>query len=66
MWQYYDGLGFMCRLSVLEHVCERSHVCVLQLEDAQAKRLERLLEKHKDIRQQILDDKPKVRPILQS
>ncbi|XP_067274524.1 1-phosphatidylinositol 4,5-bisphosphate phosphodiesterase beta-1 isoform X2 [Pseudorasbora parva] len=42
----------------------RSHVnevvqSIRRLEDAQAKRLERLLEKHKDIRQQILDDKPK-------
>ncbi|ROL50501.1 1-phosphatidylinositol 4,5-bisphosphate phosphodiesterase beta-1 [Anabarilius grahami] len=42
----------------------RSHVnevvqSIRRLEDAQAKRLERMLEKHKDIRQQILDDKPK-------
>ncbi|KAK7134132.1 hypothetical protein R3I94_015855 [Phoxinus phoxinus] len=42
----------------------RSHVnevvqSIRRLEDAQAKRLERLLEKHQDIRQQILDDKPK-------
>ncbi len=39
-------------------------VCVLQLEEAQAKRLERLLEKQKNIRLQILDDKPKVRVIV--
>ncbi|XP_077101758.1 1-phosphatidylinositol 4,5-bisphosphate phosphodiesterase beta-1 isoform X2 [Siphateles boraxobius] len=42
----------------------RSHVnevvqSIRRLEDAQAKRLEKLLEKHQDIRQQILDDKPK-------
>ncbi|XP_043074621.1 1-phosphatidylinositol 4,5-bisphosphate phosphodiesterase beta-1-like isoform X2 [Puntigrus tetrazona] len=42
----------------------RSHVnevvqSIKRLEEAQAKRLERLLEKHKDIRQQILDDKTK-------
>uniref|UniRef100_A0A9J8AIJ3 1-phosphatidylinositol 4,5-bisphosphate phosphodiesterase n=1 Tax=Cyprinus carpio carpio TaxID=630221 RepID=A0A9J8AIJ3_CYPCA len=42
----------------------RSHVnevvqSIKRLEEAQDKRLERLLEKHKDIRQQILDDKPK-------
>ncbi|KAI2652385.1 1-phosphatidylinositol 4,5-bisphosphate phosphodiesterase beta-1 [Labeo rohita] len=42
----------------------RSHVnevvqSIKRLEEAQAKRLDRLLEKHKDIRQQILDDKPK-------
>lgn len=35
-------------------------LCV-KLEDAQSKRQERLLEKHKDIRQQILDERPKVR-----
>lgn len=34
---------------------------LLQLEDAQSKRQERLVEKHKEIRQQILDEKPKVR-----
>uniref|UniRef100_A0A3Q3LY90 1-phosphatidylinositol 4,5-bisphosphate phosphodiesterase n=1 Tax=Mastacembelus armatus TaxID=205130 RepID=A0A3Q3LY90_9TELE len=34
------------------------------LEDAQSKRQERLLEKHKDIRQQILDERPKVRKFL--
>ncbi|KAK7907219.1 hypothetical protein WMY93_015831 [Mugilogobius chulae] len=34
---------------------------LLGLEDAQSKRQERLLEKHKDIRQQILDERPKVR-----
>lgn len=33
----------------------------VQLEDAQSKRQERLQEKHKDIRQQILDERPKVR-----
>ncbi|XP_039540264.1 1-phosphatidylinositol 4,5-bisphosphate phosphodiesterase beta-1 isoform X2 [Pimephales promelas] len=43
----------------------RSHVnevvqSIRRLEDAQVKRLERLLEKHQDIRQQILDDKPKL------
>lgn len=45
-------------------VCMCVYVCVCmcgQLEDAQSKRQERLLEKHKDIRQQILDEKPKVR-----
>lgn len=36
------------------------HMCV-KLEDAQSKRQERLHEKHKDIRQQILDERPKVR-----
>lgn len=41
-------------------VCVCVDVCV-QLEDAQSKRHERLLEKHKDIRQQILDERPKVR-----
>lgn len=35
-------------------------LCV-KLEDAQSKRQERLLEKHKDIRQQILDERPKVK-----
>lgn len=34
-------------------------VCA-QLEDAQCKRQDRLQEKHKDIRQQILDERPKV------
>lgn len=34
---------------------------LFQLEDAQSKRQERLVEKHKEIRQQILDEKPKVR-----
>lgn len=33
----------------------------LQLEDAQSKRQEKLVEKHKEIRQQILDEKPKVK-----
>uniref|UniRef100_A0A674A784 Phosphoinositide phospholipase C n=1 Tax=Salmo trutta TaxID=8032 RepID=A0A674A784_SALTR len=33
-----------------------------QLEDAQSKRMERLLEKQNDIRQQIVDEKPKVWP----
>ncbi|XP_073672742.1 LOW QUALITY PROTEIN: 1-phosphatidylinositol 4,5-bisphosphate phosphodiesterase beta-1 [Garra rufa] len=47
----------------------RSHVnevvqSIKRLEEAQAKRLERLLEKHKDIRQQILDDKPKLQSEL--
>ncbi|XP_067240703.1 1-phosphatidylinositol 4,5-bisphosphate phosphodiesterase beta-1 [Chanodichthys erythropterus] len=47
----------------------RSHVnevvqSIRRLEDAQAKRLERVLEKHKDIRQQILDDKPKLQSEL--
>ncbi|XP_070296936.1 1-phosphatidylinositol 4,5-bisphosphate phosphodiesterase beta-1-like, partial [Salvelinus sp. IW2-2015] len=32
---------------------------IKRLEDAQSKRMERLLEKHKDIRQQIVDEKPK-------
>lgn len=35
----------------------------LQLEDAQTKRQEKLVEKHKEIRQQILDEKPKVREL---
>uniref|UniRef100_A0A8C4IGB2 1-phosphatidylinositol 4,5-bisphosphate phosphodiesterase n=1 Tax=Dicentrarchus labrax TaxID=13489 RepID=A0A8C4IGB2_DICLA len=34
------------------------------LEDAQTKRQERLLEKHKDIRQQILDERPKLQSDL--
>uniref|UniRef100_A0A7N8XJY2 1-phosphatidylinositol 4,5-bisphosphate phosphodiesterase n=1 Tax=Mastacembelus armatus TaxID=205130 RepID=A0A7N8XJY2_9TELE len=34
------------------------------LEDAQSKRQERLLEKHKDIRQQILDERPKLQSDL--
>ncbi|XP_050994673.1 1-phosphatidylinositol 4,5-bisphosphate phosphodiesterase beta-1 isoform X3 [Labeo rohita] len=47
----------------------RSHVnevvqSIKRLEEAQAKRLDRLLEKHKDIRQQILDDKPKLQSEL--
>uniref|UniRef100_A0A665V624 1-phosphatidylinositol 4,5-bisphosphate phosphodiesterase n=1 Tax=Echeneis naucrates TaxID=173247 RepID=A0A665V624_ECHNA len=33
---------------------------IKRLEDAQSKRQERLLEKHKDIRQQILDERPKL------
>uniref|UniRef100_A0A672HKB6 1-phosphatidylinositol 4,5-bisphosphate phosphodiesterase n=1 Tax=Salarias fasciatus TaxID=181472 RepID=A0A672HKB6_SALFA len=37
---------------------------IKRLEDAQSKRQERLLEKHKDIRQQILDERPKVRHFL--
>ncbi|XP_051501047.1 1-phosphatidylinositol 4,5-bisphosphate phosphodiesterase beta-1-like isoform X2 [Myxocyprinus asiaticus] len=41
------------------HVVEAVH-CIRRLEDAQAKRLERLLEKHQDIQQQILDEKPKM------
>uniref|UniRef100_A0A672QRN2 Phosphoinositide phospholipase C n=1 Tax=Sinocyclocheilus grahami TaxID=75366 RepID=A0A672QRN2_SINGR len=39
-------------------------LCVFQLEEAQDKRLQRLLEKHKDIRQQILGDKPKLQSEL--
>ena len=35
-------------------------VTVLQLEEAQSKRQEKLVEKHKEIRQQMLDEKPKV------
>uniref|UniRef100_A0A8C7X6E0 Phosphoinositide phospholipase C n=1 Tax=Oryzias sinensis TaxID=183150 RepID=A0A8C7X6E0_9TELE len=34
---------------------------IKRLEDAQSKRQERLQDKHKDIRQQILDERPKVR-----
>ncbi|XP_056423817.1 1-phosphatidylinositol 4,5-bisphosphate phosphodiesterase beta-1 isoform X2 [Hyla sarda] len=34
--------------------------CLKRLEDAQSKRQEKLVEKHKEIRQQILDEKPKV------
>lgn len=41
-------------------VCLCACLCV-KLEDAQSKRQERLLEKHKDIRQQILDERPKVK-----
>ncbi|XP_030627050.1 1-phosphatidylinositol 4,5-bisphosphate phosphodiesterase beta-1 [Chanos chanos] len=37
---------------------------IKRLEDAQSKRHERLLEKHKDIRQQILDEKPKLQSEL--
>uniref|UniRef100_UPI003AAF53CE 1-phosphatidylinositol 4,5-bisphosphate phosphodiesterase beta-1 n=1 Tax=Centroberyx gerrardi TaxID=166262 RepID=UPI003AAF53CE len=37
---------------------------IKRLEDAQSKRQERLLEKHKDIRQQILDEKPKLQSDL--
>lgn len=39
-------------------------VIFLQLEDAQSKRQEKLVEKHKEIRQQILDEKPKVKSFL--
>ncbi|XP_016104873.1 1-phosphatidylinositol 4,5-bisphosphate phosphodiesterase beta-1 [Sinocyclocheilus grahami] len=47
----------------------RSHVnevvqSIKRLEEAQDKRLQRLLEKHKDIRQQILGDKPKLQSEL--
>ena len=35
-------------------------VTVLQLEEAQSKQQEKLVEKHKEIRQQILDEKLKV------
>lgn len=37
---------------------------IKRLEDAQVKRQERLLEKHKDIRQQILDERPKLQSDL--
>ncbi|KAM9553838.1 1-phosphatidylinositol 4,5-bisphosphate phosphodiesterase beta-1-like isoform 2-T2 [Salvelinus alpinus] len=37
---------------------------IKRLEDAQSKRMERLLEKHKDIRQQIVDEKPKLQSEL--
>ncbi|TKS75924.1 1-phosphatidylinositol 4,5-bisphosphate phosphodiesterase beta-1 [Collichthys lucidus] len=37
---------------------------IKRLEDAQCKRQERLLEKHKDIRQQILDERPKLQSDL--
>lgn len=37
---------------------------IKRLEDAQSKRQERLLEKHKDIRQQILDERPKLQTDL--
>ncbi|XP_021174264.2 1-phosphatidylinositol 4,5-bisphosphate phosphodiesterase beta-1 isoform X1 [Fundulus heteroclitus] len=37
---------------------------IKRLEDAQSKRQERLQEKHKDIRQQILDEKPKLQSDL--
>uniref|UniRef100_A0A671TXP6 1-phosphatidylinositol 4,5-bisphosphate phosphodiesterase n=1 Tax=Sparus aurata TaxID=8175 RepID=A0A671TXP6_SPAAU len=46
-----------------EYLCLCVCVCV-QLEDAQSKRHERLLEKHKDIRQQILDERPKLQSDL--
>lgn len=41
---------------------------IKRLEDAQIKRQDRLLEKHKDVRQQILDEKPKERssPVQQA
>lgn len=48
-WQFTKCISF--------NVC----VCVrAQLEDAQSKRQDRLQEKQKDIRQQILDERPKV------
>ncbi|KAG2467475.1 PLCB1 phosphodiesterase, partial [Polypterus senegalus] len=37
---------------------------IKRLEDAQSKRQEKLLEKHKDVRQQILDEKPKLQAEL--
>ncbi|XP_075781803.1 1-phosphatidylinositol 4,5-bisphosphate phosphodiesterase beta-1 isoform X3 [Pelodiscus sinensis] len=37
---------------------------IKRLEDAQSKRQEKLVEKHKEIRQQILDEKPKQSPIF--
>ncbi|XP_062324047.1 1-phosphatidylinositol 4,5-bisphosphate phosphodiesterase beta-1 [Osmerus eperlanus] len=37
---------------------------IKRLEEAQTKRQERLLEKHKDVRQQILDEKPKLQSEL--
>uniref|UniRef100_A0A4W6DU12 1-phosphatidylinositol 4,5-bisphosphate phosphodiesterase n=1 Tax=Lates calcarifer TaxID=8187 RepID=A0A4W6DU12_LATCA len=37
---------------------------IKRLEDAQSKRQERLLEKHKDIRQQIVDERPKLQSDL--
>ncbi|KAL2082130.1 hypothetical protein ACEWY4_021948 [Coilia grayii] len=37
---------------------------IKRLEDAQSKRQEKLLERHKDIRQQILDEKPKLQSEL--
>uniref|UniRef100_A0A8C5B4Y2 1-phosphatidylinositol 4,5-bisphosphate phosphodiesterase n=1 Tax=Gadus morhua TaxID=8049 RepID=A0A8C5B4Y2_GADMO len=37
---------------------------IKRLEDAQGKRQERLLEKHKDVRQQIMDEKPKLQSDL--
>ncbi|KAJ7341568.1 hypothetical protein JRQ81_005827 [Phrynocephalus forsythii] len=37
---------------------------IKRLEDAQSKRQERLVEKHKEIRQQILDEKPKLQAEL--
>ncbi|XP_066561937.1 1-phosphatidylinositol 4,5-bisphosphate phosphodiesterase beta-1 isoform X3 [Amia ocellicauda] len=37
---------------------------IKRLEDAQSKRQEKLIEKHKDIRQQILDEKPKLQSEL--
>lgn len=48
-WESED-LQYLIRFSLL----------LLQLEDAQSKRQEKLVEKHKEIRQQILDEKPKV------
>ncbi|KAI6071625.1 1-phosphatidylinositol 4,5-bisphosphate phosphodiesterase beta-1 isoform X8 [Aix galericulata] len=38
---------------------------IKRLEDAQSKRQEKLVEKHKEIRQQILDEKPKVKTFEQ-
>lgn len=40
---------------------KKNSVIFIQLEDAQSKRQEKLVEKHKEIRQQILDEKPKVK-----
>lgn len=40
---------------------KRFSALFVQLEDAQSKRQEKLVEKHKEIRQQILDEKPKVK-----
>uniref|UniRef100_A0A3Q3WAF3 1-phosphatidylinositol 4,5-bisphosphate phosphodiesterase n=1 Tax=Mola mola TaxID=94237 RepID=A0A3Q3WAF3_MOLML len=64
------------QLKKLKDICEKEKLeinrsfvnevvqYIKRLEDAQSKRQERLLEKHKDIRQQILDERPKLQSDL--
>lgn len=54
-------LNLKASVSPLNCPCVSVLFLCVKLEDAQSKRQERLLEKHKDIRQQILDERPKVR-----